>query len=603
MPGSCRAKRTRRGRGLGLAASRLAAALCAAAAGLSPSYAQAPAPPDAPGTAQSAPDLLFRFPAEGVVSTGPVIAGELAWFISDSKTLFIMDVSGRAIGRRALDIRSAAFIACDPYGRAALPDGQRGLMLVNKAGQLVWRYELPSPAFAPPAYGPDGRLYVAAGEQLLCLAPNGALIWRRALGGKPIAGPVAGPGGGPALSLHGGRVLALGQDGEVLIDRTLGVDAAYLAGRLGELGCALQGGGFIVLRAGAASDPGGAGSAGVGAGAGAGASGPDGPASSRSAEPRALAAGPDGYALLDADGRLRSFGPDGEELWELRTGIRPPLTLRCYAGRVVLLSSDLVRSYGADGALFRELSLRNAAGPPAITGSGAVLSGGRDWIVYAYRFERPLVGLAPERPRMLDRGALKAAAAEALRWYASEPDDDAVMGMLVDIEKSLESGTIGEGLVSGNMVAAAVAMGALSAPFGSGAVRAGPVPRDGLSRIKAIELLGDFGFPASTELLAELFRAEREPAVKAAAAGAVARIGLDPGGVAMEAFAAEATTGRLDARGAEAVVAAIESLYRASGGLDKPAGALALLRVAGNASYPEELRRRAQRVLRTIARP
>lgn len=582
MPGSRCARP--KGRVLLRGARRLAAALCVSALGLNPAFAQSGAPANA--AEQASPDLLFRFPAEGVVSTGPVVSGELAWFISDSKTLFIMDVSGKAIGRRALDIRSAAFIACDPYGRAALPDGQRGLMLVNKAGQLVWRYELPAPAVAAPAYGPDGRLYVAAGAELLCLAPNGAPIWRRALGARPVAGPAAGPGGGPAVALPGGRVIAFGQDGEILIDRTLGADAGFLAGRLGELGCALKDGEFVVLRP-----------------DGPWAAGAPRPATPRPAEPRALSAGPDGYAVLDADGRLRAFGPDGQELWAARAAARPPLALRSYAGRVVLLSSDAVRSYGADGALFRELSLRNAAGLPAITSSGAVLSGGRDWIVYAYRFERPLVGLEPERPRILDRGALKAAAADALRWYASEPDDDAVMSMLVDIEKSLESGTIGEGLVSGGMAAAAAATGALSAPFGSGAVRPGPVPAAGLSRLKAIELLGRFGFPAATELLAELFRAERDSAVKAAAASAVARIGLDPGGVAMEAFAAEASMGRLDARGAEAVVEAIEALYRASGGLDKPAGALALLRIAGNASYPEALRRRAERVLRTITRP
>ena len=584
MPGSRCARP--KGRVLSRGARRLAAALCLATAGLAPVLAQSG--PSAQALEQASPDLLFRFPAEGVVSTGPIVSGELAWFISDSKTLFIMDVSGKAIGRRALDIRSAAFIACDPYGRAALPDGQRGLMLVNKAGQLVWRYELPAPAVAAPAYGPDGRLYVAAGAELLCLAPNGALIWRRTLGARPLAGPAAVPGGGPAVSLPGGRVLAFGQDGEILIDRTLAADASFLAGRLGELGCALSDGGFVVLRP---------------DGPGASPAGAPRPAASRSAEPRALSAGPDGYAVLDAGGRLRSFGPDGQELWAVRAAVRPPLALRSYAGRVVLLSSDAVRSYGAEGELFRELSLRNAAGLPAITSSGAVLSGGRDWIVYAYRFERPLVGLEPERPRILDRGALKAAAADALRWYASEPDDDAVMNMLVDIEKSLESGTIGESLVSGSMTAAAVATGALSAPFGSGAVRPGPVPAAGLSRLKAIELLGRFGFPAATELLAELFRAERDSAVKAAAASAVARIGLDPGGLAMEAFAAEANMGRLDARGAEAVVAAIEALYRASGGLDKPAGALALLRIAGNASYPEALRRRAERVLRTITRP
>ncbi len=103
-------------------------------------------------------EILFRFPVGGVVTTGPVIDGGRAWFISDSRTLYVITVDGKAIGKRSISSRRAPFIACDPYGRAVIPDGARGILMVNKAGQEAWRRELGSAPFGPPSFGPDGRL-------------------------------------------------------------------------------------------------------------------------------------------------------------------------------------------------------------------------------------------------------------------------------------------------------------------------------------------------------------------------------------------------------------------------------------------------------------
>ena len=52
------------------------------------------------GTAPGGPtdaEILFRFPVGGVVTTGPVVGGTMIWFISDSRTLYVLDSSGRAI--------------------------------------------------------------------------------------------------------------------------------------------------------------------------------------------------------------------------------------------------------------------------------------------------------------------------------------------------------------------------------------------------------------------------------------------------------------------------------------------------------------------------
>jgi outer membrane protein assembly factor BamB len=496
--------------------------------------------------------------------------------------------------------------------------------MVNKAGQEVWRKELGVSPAGPPAFGPDGRIYLVAGGQLLCLAPNGLGLWSRPLSADYLALAGPGPGGGPLLALTDGSALLYSPDGALLWREGFQSQVRHLAVRGRELLLAFADGSLRAFRP---LDEGGI-TAGGGSAAGEGAlAGDDAPAGGHAAvaaagartaasgsepalpalgsPPVALAAGPDGYYALGSSGRLLALGPGGGELWSLETGSLPSDGARLYAykERAVLASKNRVRSFGPEGALFRDLSIRNATGLPALTSGGAVLSGGSDWILYAYRFERALEGLGRERPAILDRQAVKDAGKRALLWYPGGSSDDTVLSMLADIEKSLKSGTIGEGVSEALLVASAVALGELDAPFGAGALAQGPSPRGALARAKACEVLGALGFPAAVELLAEVIQRDADPAVQAAAASAVAAIGLDPGGKALDAFAAEAAKGRLDARTGRALIDAIEALYRAGGGLDNPSGALALLRIAGGASYSGDLRRRAEAALRRLSAP
>ena len=231
--------------------------------------------------------------------------------------------------------------------------------------------------------------------------------------------------------------------------------------------------------------------------------------------------------------------------------------------------------------------------------SGAVFAGGADWILYAYRFERALVAGGQAAIPGLDFAAIDEAAREESYWSTASFDDSAVMERLLDIEKSIESGTIGTGIRRESLYLAAVALGRMDAPFGSGALAPGPTPRGPLSRVQACALLGTLGLPQAVPVLVEVFRRDPEPAVRAAAAQAVAAIGLDADGGALEAFAG-AAGGRLDERTASAIVDAIEGLYRASGALDDRSGVLALFRISGG-DYPRDLRAKAEKALRRLS--
>lgn len=529
---------------------------------------------------QEQAEPLFRFPVEGVVTAGPVVSGSRVWALSDSRTLFTLTVEGVATGKRVLPSRRAAFIACDAFGRAVISDGPSALVLVNKAGQEAWRVDLGAVPARPPLFAADGRLYVAFESGLAAYAPNGRRLWFVSLGAPPSSDLALGPGGGPLLGLSDGGLALYGPDGQQLAALAAGSAPVAVAATSRSCVAALADGRALAL-------------------------GPRlEPLSDRSlgSRPLAAAASGDGLYALGAGGTLLALSPDGSERW--RTSV--PLggataTLAAFEERAVVLSASAVRSYGPDGSLYRQLGLRGSATPPAIAESGSVLVGGSDWILYAYRFERRLVAAPAPEPAPLDLAAVDAAAEEEARWSPRPFDDDEALARLADIEKKIKTGTIGAEAGEASRYAAAVALGRMGAPFGSGVSSRGPTPVGALPRARACEVLGSLGLAGAVPVLGEVFARDPDPAVRASAAMAVAEIGLDPEGRALGAFAAAAER-RLDERTALAVIEAIDRLYRASGALNDTAGALALLRLAGGA-YPADIRDRARKALARVSKP
>ena len=555
----------------------------------------------APGGLAEA-EILFRFPVGGVVTTGPVVGGTMVWFISDSRTLYVLDSAGRAIGRRSITYRRVAFIACDPFGRAVIPEEPSMLTMINRAGQTVWTLDLGVPAagssasgpsaIRPPAFGPDGRLYVLVGRFLSAYAPNGRRLWRAELPQEAVGSVSAGPGGGPVLMLADGSIRLWSQDGEPVWSYSTefppsGALSAAAQERLlvaddQAVAFALPDGRMFRLDA----------------------QGQLLWSSKAPSLPAVIALGPENTCLVAGrDGSLSKLGPAGL-VWRTtpKPGfVAPGAALAVFDSRYVLTWKGGAVSYGTDGGFYRELSIRNPATAPTLAPGGTVFSGGVDWIMYAYRFERGLPGPKASSVPGLDRQAIRQAAREEALWTPGGMSDDVLLNGLADIENSLKSGTIGGSAESAILYAAAVALGDFEAPFGSGAVNPGPVPRGPLPRAMACQALGAFGSPRALPVLVQVFQRDPEPVVRAAAASAVAAIGLDPGGLAQEAFARAASEG-LDLRTAGAVIDAIEGLYRSNGALDNLAGALALARLAGG-NYPRDLRARAETALRRVSAP
>lgn len=604
---NCQASGCRAAR-LGLQASiALAMALT-----LAPSVLAQTAQPGVPETGTGEAEALFRFPLGGVVTAGPSIAAGKVWLLSDSRTLYVLTVDGVAIGKKTLPERRAAYIVCDDFGRAAISSGQSGMALVNKAGREVWRVELGVPPSHPPIFASDGRMFVACATSLFAYAPNGSRLWKASLPAAVSTALVIGPGGGPALGLVNGSVALFQPDGGEPSIVNVGSEPLALAVCGPLLAAALESGRLLVFSPEHASAPapGAAAARPTSSAAFAVASAPaPGAAAVRpispvaaelGARPVAITASEEAIFALGRNSTLLAISPDGRELW--RQSVRldgGPATLAAFDGRLVLVSRSAVRSFGADGSPYRALTLSNVASMPVMSPGGAVFAGGSDWILYAYRFERPLTASATPRIAPLDLALIDAMAAEEAVWTIAPHSDASALERLTDIEKNLKSGTIGVDTRRTALYLAAVALGRMDAPFGSGAAPSGILPSGPLPRVQACALLGSMGLTLAVPALVMAFEDDPEPAVRAAAAGALAQIGLDPEGRAMGAFA-RASEKRMDERTAAAVVMAIDAMYRASGALDDRSGMLALLRIAGG-NYPSQLRTMAEQALRRVS--
>ena len=550
----------------------LRVALFALAAAIAvPCHAQSPAP-----------DILaFRFTLAGAAVAGPEAAAGRVWIVSGDRTLYILDDSGRAVGRRPWRDGNPAWIAPDRFGRALLPAADGALVMVNRAGLEVYRVRPGGRVARAPVFGSDGRFFAAAGSRLLAYSAGGRLLWSADAGDEIVLGPLARFNSSGetriAAALANGRVLEYGESGSLLSELRMPEPPSAWA--------ALGDGLLLIGPDGYASARGGGGEELFRLGLGA----------------SALAAagdGPDAW-ILQADGRVLRVRADGSADATVSSGIQDARDIRVFPERILVLGPRGAASLGKDGQVYRDLALRHAPRMPAVTPSGLVLSAGEDWILYAYRFESPLGDPAVPEVGYVDFQAARRRAEEESFWNPGFVDDGALRE-LRRIENSLRSATIGAGEPDALVFCSALALGygsRESNPRGA-AVSPGVLPRS-----LACDILGTLGSPRAVPVLVEAFLRDQDPAVRASAARALGAIGLDPAGEALRAFqwAAEREF-FLDENGALAAIDAVEGIYRALGELSDPGGIRAIMRLAGK-PYGSVVRTRAQAALRRLSEP
>jgi outer membrane protein assembly factor BamB len=488
--------------------------------------------------------------------------------ISDSGNLKAFSARGNALWNYYARGRLSPFVTRTPEGISYICRSNGLLIAVNRVGRELWSLSLGAPLAAPVVNGWDGRFFAATAKKVSCYNAAGRLLWYRNLEVPLAIGPKADKQGGIFLVLGNGEVLCLNAFGKSR-SRQLSAVPALAEDMAGEI--------LVLYQNGDAEFAGG------------------------EKYPALLPAAPAGLisrgrqaAIFLKNGNVALFSFEAAEggesprlLWMERSAITPSesgnggdVAAMLYDERgIYVLSLAGAAGFSEEGKRFWFMRILGATAAPVFSEDGLLYSGGNDWFLYAYRLENRLL---PEKPASGEYGLKNALRRAFIRYNETE-----IRSSLSRIEQAISGGRVGEQERS----------------FTAFLIDLAKVPKRGSSpvdlryRVAALRLLSYLGSGELVSFLTDVFIRDPEPVVKAAAAEAIGRIGLDRGHLAFPAFSLAISPGSLESAASDpqvllAMVSAIGSLCRFSGPPLSGEGIRLLVSLAG-ANRPVKVRNRA----------
>jgi outer membrane protein assembly factor BamB len=267
---------------------------------------------------------------------------------------------------------------------------------------------------------------------------------------------------------------------------------------------------------------------------------------------------------------------------------------------VYLLTKSGATGFAPDGRRLWFMRLRSAAAVPCFGDDGVLFSGGADWILYAYKLEdrtraaqRGLYGEAPEGSYGIGNPGFSPFA--NYRYRFSERELDERFREIAGAIRRGEVGALEKEYVAWLMEASGCVM-----RNPDSAVQPAVQARH---RAEAARLLAFIGSRETVPFLANLFTLDPDPHVRAAAAGAIGKIGVDPEGLAMRTFGDTVfpPSPATDETILTAVAQAVGALARFSGPPLSEAAVRILSYLAGS-DKPPRTRSAAQREISSLGR-
>jgi outer membrane protein assembly factor BamB len=488
--------------------------------------------------------------------------------------------------------RFAPFVTRSREGTSYVSRTNGALIAVNRTGRELWQLSLGENLSWPVLSGWDGRIFVFTGKRIACYTAAGRLLWRRTLESPPALEPVLDQRGGFITVLENGDLLRADPFGAFSFRRLTAIPAAILSlrpsgGREPSIFIAYANGSLEL--AAENSQP-----------------APKVLETVLPGRPLAAAAREGHIALTLEDGRLILIeGSGGKILWTGRSHItageisgRAGEIAMIYDERgIYVLTKNGAAGFAEDGRRFWVIRVNGSPALPAFSDEGVLYSGGGDWILYAYRPEervrsqrQSLYGPAPEGSYGLGNPPPSSQADYPFRF-----DEDELNRRMDRIREDIELGRVGENERDHVAWLMEVA-GSLPnpVPSGSPAVQV-------RHRAEAARLLAFLGSRETIPFLANLFNRDPDPSVKAAAAEAIGRIGVDPEGRAIRAFTnavfPPAPIG--DSQVLSAIAAATGALCRFSGPPLSEAG-IHILSALGADSRPPAVKAQARKELESL---
>jgi outer membrane protein assembly factor BamB len=529
----------------------------------------------------------------------PSVQGETVMVVLDGGNLKTYTHRGTFLWEYFAGGKLCPYITRSREGTSYICRTNGTFMVINRTGRELWRMDLVSPLSGPVLVGWDGRLFIPSGDRLICYTAAGYPLWGEKLPAPIALAPIADKKGGLLLVLENREFLAIDPFGKIR-SWTLPAEPAAIA-PLDSANSENSGAVLIFYKTGAVDtlsrDP--EGNFILSSGIFPGLPSP----------PLAAVSHQDLAALTLTDGRvLLLSGSGGGILWtgesHLGSGKKTKnpdkaVSMLFDERGIYVLSRTGASAFTEDGRRLWILELEDASSIPAFSDEGILFSGGEDWILYAYQTEkrtrslpRSLYGPPPE-------GSYGLGIPPPASWEDYAVGFGEIDTFLKRMKEDIFTGRVGENERDYTGYLMELSGSFIRTP-GASLVQP-PVHMN--YRIEGARLLGYIGSRETVPFLATLLLYEREPLVKAAAAEAIGRIGLDPDGIALRVFSMLLTPGApgIDERTLKAVIAATGALCRFSGPPLSNRGIKILTTLMGN-EYPSTIRNQAKEELDSLRR-
>jgi outer membrane protein assembly factor BamB len=433
----------------------------------------------------------------------------------------------------------------------------------------------------PIVTGWDGRLFIPAAGKIFCCTASGTLLWTSELGGRISFGPILDQNGCVLLALENSELIRVNPFGAVkswklpsvpviLVSAGKDILALYRGGNILRVDSSVENSTHVFL-------PG------------------------LTARPLAAAGRDNMTAVFLDNGQVALLsGNDGKILWiaDSHISLRDERAELIFDKRgICALSTGGAASFTDGGALLWFINLENASGVPAFGDDGVLYSGGKDWILNAWKPEDRIVNQKPSGP-------------EPVSYYGTGNPPPSVFARITGrfseapVRRELETiqSGISGGKVGGNELAWFAYL--METAIGGHWYTAtnSREPRAVINhRILALQLLSRMGSIETVPWLVSFFKKETEPLVRIAAVAAIGSIGIDPEGKAIQEFTTAVRIGNSssDEQLFIAIAAAAGALCRFSGPPLYETGSQ-LLDLLNNPGLPPSVRRQAQNELDSL---
>ena len=526
---------------------------------------------------------IWRQALGGAITGIPTVQVQSIVAVLDGGNIKAYSSSGRPLWNFSARGRLSPFVTRSREGTSYFSRTNGILIAVNRSGRELWRQNPGDPVSGSIVIGWDGRLFVPTDKKINCYTAAGRQLWKQEFSQHIAISPKIDTSGSLILALENGEMLRIDPFGNT-VSRTLPAVPHTLVSLANNQYIALFKNNVIAFIDFSDNEYN--------------------VSMSLPGPPLAAVSRGNNTAVCLTDGRLVLISAEGNIMW---TGDSHISVIRRSGGQldtqahmlfdergIYLLSPSGASGFTEDGRRLWFTLLENASTIPAFDDDGILYSGGRDWILNAYRLE--------ERSRQVKQSLYGPLPPGNYGMGNPLPSSWADFHFRFD-ESNLqrELGTIASFIQSGNIGPQENEFCAFLMETASGGYNRQTERALVQYRVRALQLLAQIGSRETIPYLVDIFIRDNDPSVRAAAAAAIGTIGVDPDGEALQAFlrAISPTANPNNEQVLVAVASATGALCRFSGPPLSEAG-VKILTLLTTASQPRPVRQQAQRELSSL---